>query len=424
MTGSEPTVLLVTAPPTIFGGVAVQTRGLAEFLRARGYSVTIAHYAALRTDGELTVPVQRLLMGRSPGIRRYKVWDGFDCIAIGCRLPELEVTYYGDSPLWREVIAGYDHHIAIGGNMLVSAPLAASGLKHLVWCASDVRGDRADRQREMSAGRRLFDRTVVSPMLRRLERRVGRGPGRLTTISGASARALDAIGARAGKNFEVLPIPVDTDRFSPPAVRPDTGVVGIAGRHTDPRKNAALALKVVADARGRGMEISLRVAGEVSDALRAEATRLGIGDAVQFLGTLDAADLPDFYRGLDLFLIPSLQEGLNIAGLEAGACGVPVVTTRCGGPEDYVTDGETGFVTGFDPAEIAARLSDIVTDRVLRDKLSRRIRTRVTDDYGVARFSDHLDRLWQSVWKVPLLEGAPSETAGDVSVPQGASKTE
>lgn len=424
MTGPGSGVLLVTAPPTIFGGVAVQTRGLAEFLRARGYCVTIAHYAALRTDGELTVPIQGLMTGRSPGIRRYKVWDGFECIAIGCRLPELEVTYYGNSPLWRDQIAAYDHHIAIGGNMLVSAPLAASGLKHLVWCASDVRGDRADRQRAMPAGRRLFDRALVSPMLRRLERRVVQGPGTFATISGASARSLGAIGARADRNFDVLPIPVDPVRFSPPAVPPGTGVIGIAGRHTDPRKNAALALKVVADARGRGVDISLRVAGEVSDALRTEATRLGIGDAVQFFGTLDASDLPGFYRGLDLFLIPSLQEGLNIAGLEAGACGVPVVTTRCGGPEDYVTDGETGFVTGFDPAEIAVRLNEIVTDRDLRDKLSRRIRIRVIDDYGVARFADHLDRLWQSVWHVPLLDGAPSETVGDISAPQGASKTE
>ena len=54
MTGPGSQVLLVTAPPTIFGGVAVQTRGLAEFLRARGYRVTIAHYAALRTEGDLT----------------------------------------------------------------------------------------------------------------------------------------------------------------------------------------------------------------------------------------------------------------------------------------------------------------------------------------------------------------------------------
>ncbi|MFT5487688.1 MAG: glycosyltransferase involved in cell wall biosynthesis [Paracoccaceae bacterium] len=410
MTGPGSSVLLVTAPPGIFGGVAVQTRGLARFLRARGYRVTIAHYAALRTEGDLTVPVHRLLTGQRPGVRRYKVWDGFDCVAIGCRLPELEVTYYGDSQLWRDVISAHDRHIAVGGNALVSAPLAAAGLPHLVWCASDVRGDRVDRQNAMSFARRLFDRNVVSPLLRRLERRVLDGPGTFATISNASARSLDAIGAGAGKPFEILPIPVDPVRFSPPITPPDPGIVGIAGRHTDPRKNAGLAFQAVADARNGGANISLRVAGDVSDDLREKAAGLGIGDAVEFLGTLNDEDLPEFYRGLDMFLIPSRQEGLNIAGLEAGACGVPVITTRCGGPEDYAIDGETGFVTGFDPAEIAGRLIDICVDRELRDKLSLRIRSRIAGEYGDERFTGHLDRIWRSVWNEPLsvnMDGAP-----------------
>ena len=402
MTAREPSVLIVTAPPTIFGGVAVQTRGLAEFLRARGYRVTIAHYAALRTEGDLTVPARRLLAGGRPGVRRYTVWGGFDCIAIGCRLPELEVTYYGDSLLWRDVIAAHDRHIAVGGNMLVAAPLAASGLGHLVWCASDVQGDRTDRQNAMSSARRLYDRNVVSPLLRRLERRVVGGSGTFATISHASDGSLDAIGSSAGKTFDVLPIPVDATRFSPPTTPPEPGVVGIAGRHTDPRKNTPLALEAVAAARRRGAQVTLRVAGEVSGDLRAQAVRLGIADSVKFLGTLGNDNLPGFYRGLDILLIPSRQEGLNIAGLEAGACGIPVVTTRCGGPEDYVTDGETGFVTGFDPVEIASRLSDISAGRALRERLSRNLRARVTEEYNEARFADRLDRLWQSVWNEPI----------------------
>ena len=408
MTGVGSRVLLVTAPTTIFGGVAVQTRGLAEFLRARGHHVTIAHYAALRTEGDLTVPVRRLLTGQRPGVRRYPVWGGFDCVAIGCRLPELEVTYYGDSRLWRDVIAAHDRHIAVGGNALVGAPLAASGRGHLVWCASDVRGDRADRQNAMSAARRLFDRNVVSPLLRRLERRVLDGPGTFATISNASARSLGGIGAGSGKGFEVLPIPVDSVRFSPPDIPSDPGIVGIAGRHTDPRKNAGLALQAVAEARRRGVHISLRVAGDVSGDLRDQASRLGIGDAVEFLGTLGDEELAGFYRGLDMLLIPSRQEGLNIAGLEAGACGVPVVTTRCGGPEDYVIDGETGFVTGFDPAEIADRMSDICADRALRDRFSGNIRIRVAEEYGDDRFADRLDRLWRSIWNEPLSAMPPS----------------
>lgn len=391
----------------------MQARGLAEFLRARGYRVTIAHYAALRTEGDLTVPVGRLFTGMRPGIRRYRVWGGFECIAIGCRLPELEVTYYGDSRLWRDVIADHDRHIAVGGNVLVGAPLAASGVRHLMWCASDLHGDRTDRQNAMRPVRRQFDRTVVSPLLRRLERRVVDGPGTFATISAASARALKGIGARAGRSFDVLPIPVDPIRFSPPTVYPAPGIVGIAGRHTDPRKNAGLALQAIAAAHSKGINLSLRVAGDVPDELRVQAARLGITEFVEFLGTLDGGQLPNFYRGLDMFLIPSRQEGLNIAGLEAGACGVPVVTTRCGGPEDYVTDGDTGFLTGFDPAEIGDRLGAICADRTKRDTLSQNIRARVASDYTIDAFADRFGRLWQSIWSEPLQSIPQSDSSAD-----------
>ena len=403
MTEGGPKVLIVTAPPTIFGGVAIQARGLAEFLRDRGYRVTIAHYAALRTERILTVPIQRLLVGQQPGIRRYRVWGGFECIAIGCRLPELEVTYYGNSPLWRDVLAEHDRHLTVSGNALVAGPLSATGRGHLVWCASTVLGDRADRQIAMSPVRRAYDRLIVSPLLHRLERRILAGSGTLATISAASADALREAGAAAGPNIDVLPIPVNSTRFSPPTASPSPGVVGIAGRHTDPRKNAGLALDAVAKARDLGADITLRVAGDVTSELREKAARAGIAGAVKFLGKLSDAEMPEFYRGLDMLLIPSQQEGLNIAGLEAGACGVPIVTTRCGGPEDYVTNGETGFVTGFEQTEIAARLSELYDNRGMRYKLSQNIRARIVSEYGIERFSNHLDRLWRTIWNEPLL---------------------
>ena len=413
--GSERRVLVITGPPTVFGGIAVQARGLAEFLRAQGYYVTIAHYATLRSEVQLTVPAHRILYGKTARIRRYTVWGDFDCISIGCWLPELEATYYRDSLLWRSVVAEHDRHIAVGGNPLVAAPLAASGLAHLVWCASDVQGDRVDRQNAMSSLRRVYDRNVVSPLLRSLEARVLKGRGTFATISSASAKSLGQLGERAKKKFDVLPIPIDLVSFSPPDTPPKFGIVGIAGRHTDPRKNASLALQSVAAARRHGAKISLRIAGNVSNELRALAISLGLSDAVNFLGRISDEDLPEFYRGLDIFLIPSRQEGLNIAGLEAGACGVPVVTTCCGGPEDYVLDGETGFVTGFDPVEIASRITDISNARTLRERFSRNIRAIVKSKYSEAEFAYKLGHLWQSIWNEPFpaISGYPQlETAG------------
>ena len=63
------------------------------------------------------------------------------------------------------------------------------------------------------------------------------------------------------------------------------------------------------------------------------------------------------YQRAAVFALPSDDEGLGIVILEAMACGVPVVATRCGGPEDIITDGTDGFlVPRYDAGALASRL--------------------------------------------------------------------
>jgi glycosyltransferase involved in cell wall biosynthesis len=73
---------------------------------------------------------------------------------------------------------------------------------------------------------------------------------------------------------------------------------------------------------------------------------------------------------MDVFVIPSHQEGLCIAALEAMACAMPVVSTRCGGPEEFVLDDHTGQLTASDPAAMAAAISSICQDRDRRERLA------------------------------------------------------
>jgi glycosyltransferase involved in cell wall biosynthesis len=71
---------------------------------------------------------------------------------------------------------------------------------------------------------------------------------------------------------------------------------------------------------------------------------------------------PDLYRACDCWILASTTEGFGLPGLEASACGVPVVSTRCGGPEDYIVDGSTGHLVPVGDVEaIAARVRDILT---------------------------------------------------------------
>ena len=74
--------------------------------------------------------------------------------------------------------------------------------------------------------------------------------------------------------------------------------------------------------------------GSLRPQLEAYAEQLGISQRVKFLGALD--NMQAFYQAIDLFCLPSLNEGLPLSPLEAQACGVPVIVTDVGGCRDIV----------------------------------------------------------------------------------------
>lgn len=100
-------------------------------------------------------------------------------------------------------------------------------------------------------------------------------------------------------------------------------------------------------------EVHLAVAGGGSEAaaLRAQASALGIGDRVHWLGVMD--DMARFYPALDLLVVPSRHEGLPLAPLEAQACGIRVVATRVGGTAAGICPLTGQLVPPEDPAAMA-----------------------------------------------------------------------
>jgi glycosyltransferase involved in cell wall biosynthesis len=73
-------------------------------------------------------------------------------------------------------------------------------------------------------------------------------------------------------------------------------------------------------------------------------------------------EIPRLYARCDCWVLSSITEGFGMPGLESAACRCPVVSTRCGGPEDYVQDGVTGYLVDVgNPQQMARRIIDVVT---------------------------------------------------------------
>ncbi len=203
---------------------------------------------------------------------------------------------------------------------------------------------------------------------------------------------------------------MDGDVFTPAEEEPPRPTVLWTGRHDDPRKNTALLLRAFARIAPSLPAARLVLAGKAGPAyLPHLVSQLGLQGRVDFLGYRPDADLPGIYHQASVFAIPSDQEGLCIAGLEAMASGLPVVSTRCGGPEAFVVHGQTGLlVSPHAEAELADALFHLLSDETVRRRLGRQARALVERDYTFRVFARHLRKVYDQVWPGALHNRPPS----------------
>jgi len=100
------------------------------------------------------------------------------------------------------------------------------------------------------------------------------------------------------------------------------------------------------------------------------ASSLGLEGTTYFLGSMKKRDLSSYYSWADVFLFPSLREGLGRAQIEALACGTPSVTSNKVPMTEVVKDGFNGLI--IDPEntkEMASQVLRILTDKSLKNKL-------------------------------------------------------
>ncbi len=116
--------------------------------------------------------------------------------------------------------------------------------------------------------------------------------------------------------------------------------------------------RFVADA-VREVEFVIAGEGELLEKLRSEATDLGIGPIVRFIGS--CKNVPAVLSISEVCVLSSRSEGFSNAILEYMAAGKPVVATRVGGAAEAIVDGETGFLVESNDAQaMAERIIDLL----------------------------------------------------------------
>jgi D-inositol-3-phosphate glycosyltransferase len=185
----------------------------------------------------------------------------------------------------------------------------------------------------------------------------------------------------------VIPCGVDTTLFAPGDPERARTALGLGGGpivlyvgRITPIKGLEPLLDAVAHLRARQRPVRLLIIGGDADdsldgheaSVRERAERLGLGEAVVFLGPQRQSDLRGYYVGADVVVMPSYYESFGMVALEAMACGRPVIGSRVGGLATTVRDGITGFlVPEGDAVALADRIEAVVGDAALRARLGR-----------------------------------------------------
>jgi glycosyltransferase involved in cell wall biosynthesis len=261
------------------------------------------------------------------------------------------------------------------------------------------------------------DGAAVHPMKRRVVRWLDQGTARVGCERLLAVSEFVRQSAHRRLRFpldriELLYNPIDAEQFCPDGARPlhplreELGLsleskllLNVA--RLSPQKGLLHAIRALPAIRAAFPAAHLVSVGATTDdvwfaRLRAEAVSLGVADAVHFLGI--RRDIPDLLRACDLFVFPSLYEGLGISLIEAMASGCACVASATGPVPEVIEHGVTGWLTPpASPDELAAAAVSLLRDDETRRRLGQTAAVSVAARFHPAAAARKLEAIYESV---------------------------
>jgi sugar transferase (PEP-CTERM/EpsH1 system associated) len=206
----------------------------------------------------------------------------------------------------------------------------------------------------------------------------------------------------------VIPNGIDTERFRPLgdvrlAARrqnlgagPDTLVIGTVGR-LDPIKDHRTLFQAVELLLALGLPVLLVIVGDGPERKTLEAeieARNWLAGRTVFVG--ETSDIVSQLNSFDIFVLPSLAEGMSNALMEAMAVGLPCVATRVGGNPELIEEGSSGLLfEAGDPKTLASHLRALTSNAWHRRELGANARRRIEDCFTLHRMLNNYTRLYE-----------------------------
>lgn len=170
---------------------------------------------------------------------------------------------------------------------------------------------------------------------------------------------------------------IDTEKFRPENSEKKYFHITLGGTRITHRKGIRYLIEAVEKLVLKHGNIRMNVVGEGNerDELEKMVKEKNLEEKIRFVGRVSHDEIFKYYNEAGVFVLPSLNEGMSNAMLEALASGLPIISTRTGGADELVVDGENGFIVKMkDSGDLAEKIEWLFEDEPLRIEMGKKSR--------------------------------------------------
>lgn len=233
---------------------------------------------------------------------------------------------------------------------------------------------------------------------------------RVVAISGAVKEHLEKDFGIKAERIALIYNGIDINRFSknylPEEIRAaktalglgDGPVIGTMGRLSSVKGQGNLvdAMKHVVS-KEKTAQCLIIGSGKEENSLKKRVKRLSLGGAIKFTGST-IVDIPLYLSCIDIFVLPSLKEGLGLALIEAMAAGKPCIGSRIGGINEIIEKDSSGYLVPVgDVRAMAESIEELLANKVLREEMGHKGKAIVRDKFSLDLMADKMAGLYQEV---------------------------
>ena len=311
---------------------------------------------------------------------------------------------------WRRKLRNLRTALVLGGGPVSAAIPFVANIPYVMWIGTSLFDEyktRSLKEDFLNRNHSLFLNKLFLSLNKIIEYYVLKKAQFIVVQSSYMIKSLSRDYNIDERKMEYLPYPVTVKGQSKKKSFNKTGPVLLAvGRVDDNRKNFFSLLEAVRFAIKKLPRTRLRIAGDVisNSNLLKVCHKLGLSPFVNFLGKISGEELSREYENADIFVLTPRQEGLGIVYLEAMSYGLPIVTTKCGGPEGIVINGVNGYLVDQDnPKAFSDAIEMVWSSKDRYRELSSQAKNYILENHNSKKFNRRFIEILQTYLDIDMI---------------------